>query len=318
MDAVHQIARIRSGTRRYDSISISDFEVGSAFLFVRDATEERARRPVWRRIENENPELCIIVEEQNGENICISNRGAAPRSVSLRDEDALRSVLGSALVYIDISGLSHHVWAPLLRVADRIHTPVRVVYVEPESYRPHPTPASPTLFDLSSSFGGLAPLPGFARLSGPADSSRTILVAMLGFEGNRPGRIAVEIDPAPKVVPIVGVPGFRMEYPSFTITCNRSFLTEHRAFSEIRFARASCPFSAYEALCDIQKDYRDHYIYIAPVGTKPHSLGAVWFAIRNPETTEIMYDFPSRKAGRTNGIGLTHVYDFAAYPHGRP
>ena len=49
-------------------------------------------------------------------------------------------------------------------------------------------------------------------------------------------------------------------------------------------------------------------MYIAPIGTKPHALGAICYALRNPDTTEIMYDNPIRKPGRTAGIGQMHVY----------
>lgn len=302
----------RQNTRRFRPLSVSDLDLDASFLFVRDATEERGHLPLWQIVQQVRPEDCIIVESQSSEEIVLSSRGRVPISISLRDDGALASALGQKMLYIDISGLAHHVWAPLLRVAERSKQALRIVYVEPQSYKPHPSPASPTMFDLSTSFGGLSPLPGFARLSGPSDTNRTLLVAMLGFEGSRPGRIAVQIDPTPKVVPIVGVPGFRMEYPSFTITCNRSFLDEYSAHAEIRFARASCPFAAFQTLSDVRSEYPDHYLYIAPVGTKPHSLGAVWYAIKHPDSTEIVYDFPHRKAGRTRGIGLTHVYDLNA------
>lgn len=189
----------------------------------------------------------------------------------------------------------------------------RVLYAEPESYKPHPSPASATLFDLSVTFEGLAPLPGFARLAGPDDENRCLFVAMLGFEGNRPERLVLQLDPIPKVIPVVGVPGFQLEYPAFTVACNRVILDEYRAHSELRFARASCPFEAFETLREIRKDYPEHYMYLAPVGTKPHALGMILFAIANPNTTEIMFDHPIKKAGRTKGVGILHIYDFGRF-----
>ncbi|MNG00824.1 hypothetical protein D3C84_837740 [compost metagenome] len=78
----------------------------------------------------------------------------------------------------------------------------------------------------------------------------------------------------------------------------------------MRYARASCPFEAFESLNKIRQDYPDHYMYLALVGTKPHALGAILFAIKNPETSEIMFDYPVKKSGRTQGIGVVHIYDF--------
>jgi hypothetical protein len=200
-----------------------------------------------------------------------------------------------------------------LKCAYSMRLPTRVIYAEPESYREHPSPASATLFDLSVKFEGLAPLPGFARLSGPVDERQCVFVAMLGFEGNRPERLLAQVDPTPKVVPVVGVPGFQVEFPAFTVACNREFLDENRAQTEIRLARASCPFEAFQALAEIRTDNPDHYMYLAPVGTKPHALGTILYAIAHPQSTEIMFDHPVRKPGRTKGVGVIHIYDFGAF-----
>jgi len=136
---------------------------------------------------------------------------------------------------------------------------------------------------------------------------------MLGFEGDRPERLLLQVDPAPKVIPVVGVPGFQIEFPAFTVACNRTFLEEYRAQSEVRYARASCPFEAYEVLTQIKRDNPDYHMYLAPVGTKPHALGTILYAIANPDRTEVMFDHPVRKAGRTKGIGVIHVYDFGTF-----
>ena len=73
---------------------------------------------------------------------------------------------------------------------------------------------------------------------------------------------------------------------------------------------ASCPFDVLQALADIRRDYADHYIYLAPVGTKPHALGAIIFAAANEAISEVMFDHPVRRGGGTEGVGLIHIYDF--------
>lgn len=170
----------RLSTRRFRTLSASDLQLNGTFLFAANATEGTSaassmgqsgarlpralysnRRAVWRR-----------------------HSGSKPwrfSSSPLRNETAISSLVQGDLVYLDVSGLGHQVWAPILRLAERCVADLRIVYVEPRGYRPHPSPASPTIFDLSTSFGGLAPLPGFARLAGPPDENQTLLVAMLGL-----------------------------------------------------------------------------------------------------------------------------------------
>lgn len=302
-----------SKTLRYRSLGINDIEDEELIISAADATENRGQLPIWNDIGKHSPDRVIWVTQQDRELISTERGELAKTDVALRDEAAIDSLLNSPRVLIDISGLPHHIWAPLLKSAYRRRLRTRVLYTEPEKYKTHPSPASATVFDLSVKFEGLGPLPGFVRLTGPADENKCIFVAMLGFEGNRPERLVFQLDPIPKVIPVVGVPGFQIDYPTFTVACNRVFLEDYKAYSEVRYARASCPFEAYAALCSIRGDYPDHYMYLAPVGTKPHALGTILYAIANPDTTEIMFDHPVRKPGRTEGVGIIHIYDFGNF-----
>jgi hypothetical protein len=302
-----------SHTLRFRQLAVGDIEASEMVLVAENATENRGHLPVWSDVARDHADRVAFISPEGRDRIQVKRLGWSD-SVDLKDEDAIRAHL-SALpgLILDISGLPNHVWAPLLKSAYTSRIRTRVVYAEPESYKQHPSPASATLFDLSVEFDGLAPLPGFARLNGPADENKCVFVAMLGFEGNRPERLLLQVDPAPKVIPVVGVPGFQIEFPAYTIACNRVFLEESRAQSEVRYARASCPFEAFEVLRQIRVDNPDTYMYLAPVGTKPHALGTVLYAVANPGFTEIMFDHPVRKAGRTKGVGVIHVYDFGTF-----
>jgi hypothetical protein len=204
--------------------------------------------------------------------------------------------------------MPHHVWAPLLRVGFRVLDELYVVYNEPAIYKKHPSPTSRGEFDLSEGFRGIEPLPGFAKLRGPDDEKDAVFVALVGFEGKRPTQVALALDPVPRVFAIIGVPGFRVEYPQISHASNIEFIEAYRAHADVRFAAASCPFETFDALWDIQRDCAEKYMYIVPVGTKPHAVGAICYALGHPATTEIMYDHPIRKAGRTDGIGTMHIY----------
>jgi hypothetical protein len=297
-------------TLRFDKVSEADIYQDETVLVFADATEERAQIPIWNEIRAQNRNI-ILIKQHSGEEIIADIRGSHSQPVSVRDEEALFNLFNSPKLLIDLSGFPHFIWAPLLKMALAKEIPTRVLYAEPERYKLHASPSSSSIFDLSSNFEGLAPLPGFARLNGPENESKCIFIALLGFEGNRPERILLQIDPTPKLIPVVGVPGFKLNFPSYTIACNRDVLESYRAYSEIHYAKASCPFEAYKVLSSIKKSYPDHYYYVAPVGTKPHSLGAIMFALDNPDCTEILYDNPVRKPGRTSGRGVIHIYDLS-------
>lgn len=274
-----------------------------------DCTEARGRMALWRELAAKYPEKVIWIEQINRETIGVVH-GTNSSHISLRNATELAELLNKEQYILDISGLSHCVWAPVVKSLFDRRVTTRVLYAEPHSYKSHPSPASSSVFDLSTSVDGAAPLPGFARLSEPQDESKCLFIAMLGFEGNRPERLLLGMEPTPKVIPVIGVPGYRIEYPAFTVGCNRSFLTGNNCSSELRLARASCPYAVIQELNDIRKSYPDYYLYLALVGTKPHALGATIYALSNPENTEILFDHPVRKRGRTDGVELIHIYDF--------
>jgi hypothetical protein len=298
-------------TTRFAQPSLADIQADACALFAADSTEPRGHLPVWQELQGTRPWQCTAVLRQEQDRIEVAVGGGTPEWISLRDEERLRALVEQRQtddhLYFDISGLGHHVWAPILRAALN-RSGLRIVYAEPLWYRPHPSPASPTMFDLSTGISGVAPIPGMARLTSLSDESKSLLIAFLGFEGNRAQHVALSLDSVSKIVPVIGVPGFRIEYPAFAVTCNRTFLDQYQCHAEIRLARASCPFEAYAVLSDLRRDYPDHHFYIAPIGTKPHALGAIRYAIKHPEFTEIVYDHPVRKAGRTRGIGVVHIY----------
>lgn len=296
-------------TLRFRNLTPTDILTDEIVIVASDATEERGHLPIWNHFANNEPERIIFLTRLSRETFTAKFL-ADTKVIDLKDEVSIGNYLSQSRYLLDISGMPHHVWAPIIKVLCNKHIRTRVVYAEPASYKLHSSPASSALFDLSVRFEGLAPLPGFAKLSGPEDEDKCIFVALLGFEGDRPERLVLQIDPPPRVIPIVGVPGFQIEYPAYTISCNRDFLGSYRANSEIRFAHASNPFDVMRVLSDIRRDYADHYIYLAPVGTKPHALGAIIFAAANEDVSEVMFDHPIRKSGRTDGVGVIHIYDF--------
>lgn len=294
-------------TRSFRNLSLADLPVDAVYVFAADSNEERGRLAVWAEMLQARPEACVEILEQEETALVYQRQGQQTR-ISLTDTAALRALFSLGAVYIDITGLTHSIWAALLRIAlDHVDT-VACAYSEPARYQEHPSPSSSSRYDLTVEFAGMAPLPGMANLSGPEDGARPVLVPFLGFESARAKYIAYDFDPLPHIVPIVGLPGFRHDYPQITISTNAEFLEQTHAYRHVKYARASCPFEAYSILSEIHRDYPGAYLHIAPIGTKPHALGAIWYALEHPQDTEIVYDHPVRKARRTAGIGYTHIY----------
>ena len=235
-------------------------------------------------------------------------------TVQLRSEQQLRNIWTSIerqTVYIDMTGLAHDVWAPLLRSAISTNRRVRVVYVEPAQYTLSANPTEGAIFDLSERISGIRPIPGFASLA--TEDDEFYFVPLLGFEGPRFAYLLEQVQPrGGKIIPIIGVPGFRAEYPFYSYLGNRLPLLDSLSWRSARYAAANCPFSLYYTLEDIATEHPFDSLKIAPIGTKPHALGAVLFSLTRPRAVELVYDHPIRKASRTSGAARLLVYYVSA------
>jgi hypothetical protein len=236
--------------------------------------------------------------------------------ISLRSELEIQTLWKDAApgvkVYIDITGLTHSVWAGILKAALSAKLEVLAVYVEPDMYSRSAAPVEGQIYDLSTSIQGISPLPGFATLSS-RNSEKFTFIPLLGFEGPRLRYIVEQIQPGYEyITPIVGSPGFKPWYVFETYVGNKGALTETEAWQAIRYAPANCPFSCFYLLEEIAKDSAGQSLKIALIGTKPHALGAVLFTLANSTPVELVHDHPIRKAGRTGGTARLLVYHVSA------
>lgn len=211
-------------------------------------------------------------------------------------------------VHLDMTGLGHSTWAPLVRVCVEAGIRLNVVYFEPAVYNASAHPEVGVIHDLSERIEGVRPIPLFAKL---ADRGRqeACFVPLLGFEGARFKHMLNVVDPARnKVFPIVGAPGFLPHYPLDAIALNADGLEQDRAVRNLAYAKSNCPFSLYYELDRIALRLPNDLIRVGLIGTKPHALGAVIFCTANDERTELVYDHARRKPGRTSGTDKCLVY----------
>lgn len=293
------------------------FRPSERSAYVYGVLEERSEHvDAWRATAQDV--TLVKVQERDNPTIVTDLTGA--EQLSLRRRDHLERLFGNLdveTIYVDITGLSHHVWAPMVRFALEKHRRVKVVYVEPADYKYSGNPMRGEIFDLSEKINGISPIPLFASLNEPGEN--VCFIPLLGFEGARFAFMIEEVDPpGGNIVPVIGVPGFRAEYPFHAYQGNEPTLSKTRAWRQVRYARANCPFSLFYVLEDILHAYPTDYIKIAPIGTKPHALGAVLKCLASRRPIELVYDHPKRKQKRTSGAHHCLVYSVSDFLSGNP
>lgn len=293
--------------------SVDAFRPNETSVYVwGSSVEDRSRHlNAWRA--DTRTVTFIEITGENRSNISCKIDGT-DRQVALRSATQMAAFwneIKKNTVYLDITGMRHHAWAALLRGALQTREHVVVIYVEPRDYRQSLTPTENEIYDLSDRIEGIAPLPGFANLQESGDNS--CFVPLLGFEGTRAAFLLSQLEPpGGKIFPIIGLPGFRPEYPFSAYLGNRAPLWNSQSWKKVRFAAGNCPFDAYYTLSEISSEYPNHVLKIAPIGTKPHAVGGVLYAIANPRQVELVYDHPVRKKRRTEGTANLHAYHVSA------
>lgn len=229
----------------------------------------------------------------------------------LRSSSSMRALLlkhEASTIYIDITGIEKRIVAALLHnsikaIGETQIREVKTIYAEPKSYKIKKFQLEGLFQDLSEKIEGINPLPGFATIF-PDDLDDVIFIALLGFEGGRFTYVLEHIQlPDENVFPVIGVPGFRCEYPFFAYYGNKTPLVHTQSWRRIKYAAANSLVDPYMLLTKIHQKNPDKKIKLAPIGTKPHLLAAILFAIKYPKNVELIYDNPKRKQVRTEGVG---------------
>lgn len=300
--------------------TVADLEPAPGSVYISGvSTEDRSRHT--KEFAGRHPRVTLVhIDGVDRGSFEFDHAGTQVR-IGLRSSAELKKFvdgLAGDAVYLDITGLPHHVWAPILRAIRSQSRPSFVVYVEPSDYKFSEQPTATSLFDLSEKIEGIAPLPGFASLSFRSDDN-ALFVPLLGFEGARFAFMLEAVLPKPdRVRPVIGVPGFRPEYPFHAFAGNRSQIEETRCWTSICYAAANCPFSVYQILSALAQGDQPNRLRIGVIGTKPHALGAVLYYLDYPNSTELLYDHPVRKPERTSGTRRVCLYDLSLLPLLRP
>jgi len=180
------------------------------------------------------------------------------------------------------------------------------LYTEPLLYKTLPGPPFEEAFDLTEEFIAFRALPGFVRAY-DRRRGRQLLVYM-GFEGRRFLKVFEEVNPGRRHTHAVfGIPAFQPGWQYLTLGSNQAALEISRP--TLHQAEANNIFDAHEIACRVADTYPDLQLVLAPIGTKPHAVGAAICAAQR-EDVLIIYDFPIKQRFlRTVGVGKTSVYN---------
>lgn len=252
----------------------------------------------------------LIEESEDGSSFNIG--GNDFKSKSMANFHLELNKIETEHIYLDITGLTHSIWAPIIKALLEAGRKFSVIYVEPVDYSKSIGSGKNKIYDLSEKIRGITPIPGFASFA--SEDEKFLFVPMLGFEGARFSYMVENVEPlGMNTFPIIGVPGFRAEYPFYTYQNNHLPLKSTGAWKNILFAAADCPFSAFIELKLLTEKYPNLSLKIALIGTKPHSLGAIMFRLAYPDRTEILYDHPIKKQKRSRGFFKKHIFDISSF-----
>lgn len=200
----------------------------------------------------------------------------------------------------------------LLRAAKKegIQT-VSFLYIEPEEYRRtlKGRLSNHRDFDLSGNrrFRAVKGFGSNLTEIGPGHA-----VFFLGYEKARLGQALEQEDTLREWTKhaVFGIPAFEPSWEIDSIVNNIQYFSS--SSFEPRYAAASSVEAAYGLLNQLISDNKTGLpIVVAPLGTKPHTIGASLFLVEHPEYDDsvLLYDHPQRNHDRSYNVKRWHLYD---------
>jgi hypothetical protein len=219
-----------------------------------------------------------------------------------------------ANICIDITALKQGILFLLTRLLLNNIKPARLfaAYTEPTEYKKKKlfTLGQTEEYDLYDKIIGTSSgVPGFIKHRGLND---ILLIAPLGFDSQRLQTIYEDLKPK-KIIPVVGFPSFIPGWNLTAIKMNFMILKSAECFDLVKTCEAASPFAMFDLLNEeFHRHNAEFDIYISPLGTRPHCLGAAIFVAKNP-SVYLIYDFPVEKLHRSESVLKTDIYHLSKY-----
>jgi hypothetical protein len=187
---------------------------------------------------------------------------------------------------------------------------MRLVYVEPNDYRRKIKGSLCNHRDfVLSDNRRFQSIPMYQSNLQELDLGRAVF--FVGYEGARLGQALeqIEILQSWKKNVVFGVPAFEAGWEIDAMANNVQHIGDQ---DQVMYAAAASAEAAYRLLSDLRmRDKEGLPILIAPLGTKPHSIGAALFLIEHESMDQavLLYDHPTKSSGRSNEIRRWHFFD---------
>lgn len=217
-------------------------------------------------------------------------------SCSLKDPSScLKEIANSALQFppeakiaLDISCFTKPYFCSILKFfKDQIQLrDILVFYTEPQSYS-----LSGGYYKSYHSTDGtleVIEIPGFT--GNQVKSSHTVLIILVGFDGELSSFIYDEISPK-EVIVVNGFPSYAPGFKDISLINNERLIDGNQ--NTLYYSCANNPFDTYNLLEHLRMKRKEATISVAALGTKPMALGACLFAIMNP-SVRLVYPLPSK------------------------
>lgn len=164
-------------------------------------------------------------------------------------------------------------------------------------------------FNLSRGYDGYTAVPGYALSVEPGD----YVTFCCGFETERIQN-AFEDEPieskSNNVSLIFGMPPYSAGWDMNSYDNHIKFI-DLQGITNIYFCGASNPLAIIKKLSDELKGIGEHKLFIAPLGTKPMSLGVCLFIVKenSPEKIGFLFDHPQKEEGRSSNVNKWLLYN---------
>lgn len=181
---------------------------------------------------------------------------------------------------------------------------VRFFYTEPEDYETN-------LFQpLSFGIRKMFPIPMY---SGDYNFSKdTLLILLLGYEGNRALALLEEIDPTDCLL-LIAKPAYHDDWEGRTEEMNKGIINIIGK-SKIEYVDSRNPVLISRQLQTIlgTPKYSKYNHIISPLGTKPQTLGLYLYLSHEPKNTVLIYGSPLRhnELFYSHGVGKSWILPY--------
>lgn len=178
---------------------------------------------------------------------------------------------------------------------------VRFLYTEPEEY------ITELFQPLSFGIREIFPIPTFY---GKYDFSKeSLLVLLLGYEGDRAVALLEDVDPEDCIL-LIPRPPYHPEWEGRTEEMNKEIINMVGK-SKIKYIDSRNPIKVASQIKDILSNsrYSKFNHIISPLGTKPQTLGLYFYISSTPQNTILIYGAPLRhnELFYSKGIGRSWI-----------